>query len=161
MGRREQSAAGEGAARRAGLAGGAAGLLAGAALTALAAGRSPGLRVELAAEAEWLLAASAGALFLAGLAFLGKRLRSAWRAGEALAEERRALERDIAAHQQLEAAHARLAQAVDQAAEGIALTDPGGRLEYLNPAFQRITGFGPGELRAAAELDDVPADGEA
>jgi len=160
MGRREQSAAGEGAARRAGLAGGAAGLLAGAALTALAAGRSPGLRVELAAEAEWLLAASAGALFLAGLAFLGKRLRSAWRAGEALAEERRALERDIAAHQQLEAAHARLAQAVDQAAEGIALTDPGGRLEYLNPAFQRITGFGPGELRAAAELDDVPADGE-
>jgi len=165
MERRERRSIGEGAAsaagaaRRAGLAGGAAGLLAGGALTALSAWRSPGFRVEVAG-AGWVPAASAGALLAAGLALLGARLRSTRRAAAALAAERQALRREIAARERLEAAHARMALAVDQAGEAIALTDPGGGLEYLNPAFQRMTGWGSGELRTAAELDDASGEGE-
>ena len=36
----------------------------------------------------------------------------------------------------------RLATAVEQAAEGIAITDPDGFIEYVNPAFERMTGHG-------------------
>lgn len=50
----------------------------------------------------------------------------------------------------------RLATAIDQAAEVILITDPRGRIEYANPAFERVTGYpvaevtghGPGFLMA-------------
>ncbi len=62
-------------------------------------------------------------------------------------------EQEAEARQRLEASHARLAQAVDQAAEAIAVTDPAGVFEYVNPAFERTTGWAPEEIRTAAELD--------
>jgi PAS domain S-box-containing protein len=40
----------------------------------------------------------------------------------------------------------RLATAIDQAAEVILITDPGGRIEYANPAFERITGHPVAEI---------------
>lgn len=42
---------------------------------------------------------------------------------------------------QAEEAHARLATAIDQAAEAIVITDPGGTIQYVNPAFESITGY--------------------
>ncbi|HVP65996.1 MAG TPA: ATP-binding protein [Anaeromyxobacteraceae bacterium] len=64
-----------------------------------------------------------------------------------VAEKHSALQREVAERQRLQAAHALLAVAVDQAAEGIAVTDPEGHIEYVNPALERITGFAAAELR--------------
>jgi two-component system, cell cycle sensor histidine kinase and response regulator CckA len=44
----------------------------------------------------------------------------------------------------------RLATAIDQAAEMILVIDPEGRIQYVNPAFERVTGF------AAAEVEGRP-----
>jgi PAS domain S-box-containing protein len=106
-------------------------------------------------------AAAAAVLLGVALAFhssarslvLRVRLAEAQRGEAELKEEHRALQREVEARQRLEAAHARLALAVEQAAEAIALTDPAGVFEYVNPAFQRMTGWSPGEVRTAAELD--------
>ncbi len=43
--------------------------------------------------------------------------------------------------------HRRMAAAVQQAAETIIITDPEGIIEYVNPAFERLTGYGAGEVR--------------
>ena len=45
-----------------------------------------------------------------------------------------------------EAAHARLAMAVDQAAETIVITDPDGNILYANPAFEKTTGYNRAEV---------------
>jgi PAS domain S-box-containing protein len=37
----------------------------------------------------------------------------------------------------------RLAAAIEQSEEGVMITDPDGTIEYVNPAFQRITGHSP------------------
>jgi len=42
--------------------------------------------------------------------------------------------------------HLRLISAIEQATEGIVITDPGGKIEYLNPAFERISEVGRSEL---------------
>lgn len=48
---------------------------------------------------------------------------------------------DITAHKAVEASHARLATAVEQAAETIIITDLNGTILYANPAFQRTSGY--------------------
>ncbi|MGC9194346.1 MAG: PAS domain S-box protein [Syntrophobacteraceae bacterium] len=49
--------------------------------------------------------------------------------------------RDITERKRGEEERLRLAMAVEQAAEGIMITDAYWRIEYANPAFQRITGY--------------------
>ena len=44
-------------------------------------------------------------------------------------------------HRHVEESHARLATAVDQAAEVIVITDTSGTIHYVNPAFERISGY--------------------
>jgi PAS domain S-box-containing protein len=44
-------------------------------------------------------------------------------------------------HKQVEAAHARLAMAVEQAAETIVITDTRGTIVYVNPAFEKSSGY--------------------
>ncbi|WP_051261895.1 PAS domain-containing hybrid sensor histidine kinase/response regulator [Desulfovibrio inopinatus] len=56
-----------------------------------------------------------------------------------------AVVRDITARKQAEEHMKRLAAAVDQAAEGIFILNPDWKIEYVNPAFSQITGFGPDE----------------
>ena len=48
---------------------------------------------------------------------------------------------DITERKQAEEAHTRLATAVAQAAETIVITDLAGNIEYVNPAFERNTGY--------------------
>ena len=51
------------------------------------------------------------------------------------------VERDISARKRMEAERDRLATAIEQAGEAIAITDPEGTLQYVNPAFERTTGY--------------------
>ncbi|MHB8772169.1 MAG: PAS domain S-box protein [Syntrophales bacterium] len=59
-----------------------------------------------------------------------------------------ALQRRSAEEEQRQAAATlrRLAEAVDQAAEAICIVDPTGRIEYVNPAFERVSGYGRDEV---------------
>ena len=49
--------------------------------------------------------------------------------------------RDITERKRVEAAHIRLATAVEQASEAIVITDVQGNIVYTNPAFEKITGY--------------------
>ncbi len=49
--------------------------------------------------------------------------------------------RDVAGRKRSEEAQKRLAIAVEQAAEAIVITDKQGVIQYVNPAFERITGY--------------------
>jgi len=49
--------------------------------------------------------------------------------------------RDITQRKLVEESHARLATAVEQAAEAIVITDPQGIILYANPAFAKTTGY--------------------
>jgi len=49
--------------------------------------------------------------------------------------------RDITERKRADEERRRLAAAVEQAAESIMITDTEGRIQYVNPAFERITGY--------------------
>ena len=49
--------------------------------------------------------------------------------------------RDVTGRKRSEEAQKRLATAVEQAAEGVLITDNQGIIEYVNPAFENITGY--------------------
>ncbi|MGO8881150.1 MAG: PAS domain S-box protein, partial [Desulfomonilaceae bacterium] len=49
--------------------------------------------------------------------------------------------RDISGRRRAEEAQKRLSIAVEQAAEAIVITDPSGTIQYINPAFESITGY--------------------
>ena len=48
---------------------------------------------------------------------------------------------DVTEHKRVEESHARLALAVEQAAETIVITDTSGTILYANPAFEKTTGY--------------------
>ncbi len=53
---------------------------------------------------------------------------------------------DVTERRRIEKSHARLATAVEQAAESILLTDLQGKILYVNPAFEKITGYSRAEV---------------
>jgi PAS domain S-box-containing protein len=53
--------------------------------------------------------------------------------------------RDLSESKRVEEARVRLATAVEQAAETILITDPSGTIQYVNPAFERTTGYSAAE----------------
>ena len=53
--------------------------------------------------------------------------------------------RDITARKRAEEAHARLALAVAQIAETVMITDPAGALVFINPVFEKVSGYAPAE----------------
>lgn len=68
---------------------------------------------------------------------------------------------NITRRKRSEQAQRRLATAVEQATEAIVITDPRGGMQYVNPAFERITGFDSKEVIAnrtnlLADLDENP-----
>lgn len=54
--------------------------------------------------------------------------------------------RDITEKKRGEAENLRLVAAVEQAADGIMITDPEGTIRYVNPAFAKMTGYGSAEV---------------
>lgn len=54
--------------------------------------------------------------------------------------------RDITARQQTEAKILQLSQAMEQSPAGVILTDLGGRIEYVNTAFERMSGYAREEV---------------
>jgi len=54
--------------------------------------------------------------------------------------------RDITLRKNAEAERVRLMMAIEQAAETIVITDPQGIIEYLNPAFEKVTGYSRDEV---------------
>lgn len=65
--------------------------------------------------------------------------------GQLAAEFNRMADRVTASENELRA----FAQAVADAADAIIMTDPAGTIYYANPAFERVTGYGLGEVRGA------------
>ncbi len=57
--------------------------------------------------------------------------------------------RDLTARKAAEAERERLAQALEQAADSIFITDADGVIEYANPAFEAVTGYGRHEVVGA------------
>ncbi len=53
--------------------------------------------------------------------------------------------RDISERKRAEAERERLLLAIEQANESIAITDVSGTIQYVNPAFEKITGYSAGE----------------
>jgi PAS domain S-box-containing protein len=49
--------------------------------------------------------------------------------------------RDITERKQAEAELARLASAIDHATDSVVITDPEGTIQYVNPAFEKVTGY--------------------
>ena len=53
---------------------------------------------------------------------------------------------DITGERRAEAEHVRLVTAIEQSAEGVVITNTRGDIEYVNPAFTRITGYSREEV---------------
>jgi PAS domain S-box-containing protein len=115
---------------------------------ALLGGLSPAQSTaSLSAAVLLVLGAALLAIFLSTKAMvLRARLEESIRRESEVEEKHRALEREVAERQRLEKSRALLAQAVDQAGEAIAVNDATGRFEYVNPAFERITGWKAEEI---------------
>jgi PAS domain S-box-containing protein len=56
---------------------------------------------------------------------------------------------DITERNRAEAARVRLTMAIEQAAEAVVVTDAKGAIEYVNPAFERTTGYARAEVLGA------------
>lgn len=54
--------------------------------------------------------------------------------------------RDITQIKKYQRVQRRLATAIEQAAEAVVITDPNGVIEYVNPSFERITGYSAKEV---------------
>jgi PAS domain S-box-containing protein len=54
--------------------------------------------------------------------------------------------RDITERKRAEEERIRLSRAVEQAAESIMITDPDGTIIYVNPAFERVSGYSQEEI---------------
>ncbi len=64
----------------------------------------------------------------------------------ALQDANVAMEREIRVRKEAEEQKALLSMAVEQAAETIAITDTEGKIQYINPAFEQVSGYGRNEM---------------
>ncbi len=60
---------------------------------------------------------------------------------------------DITERKQAEAEHIRLVTAIEQSAEAVMITNTAGEIEYVNPAFTRITGYSREEVLGTEPQD--------
>ena len=67
--------------------------------------------------------------------------------GQGIIQGGMALVEDISRRKQAQEEKYRLMSAIDQALETIVITDIGGRIEYVNPAFEKMTGYSAAEVQ--------------
>jgi len=84
--------------------------------------------------------AAAGALWARSSSAADRRTGEDGRTGPAAAEPER-VQRTAEERPSAEEERARLAMAVEQAGESIVVTDTDGAIRYVNPAFERVTGY--------------------
>ena len=70
-----------------------------------------------------------------------------------LEQANRELERDITERMRAEVEHTRLVAAIEQSAEAVVITNTNGDIEYVNPAFTRITGYSREEVLGTQPQD--------
>ncbi|MGV3661923.1 MAG: PAS domain S-box protein [Prosthecobacter sp.] len=70
-----------------------------------------------------------------------KMMEEAVQARETVEAINKELQRQIGQRQRAEESQARLAMAVEQSAEAVVITDPDANILYVNPAFERCTGY--------------------
>lgn len=86
-------------------------------------------------------------------------LASPLQAAEGIAEGIVLTYTDLTEQRRLTSLQLRLARAVDSSLDGVMITDTRGRIEYFNPAFARMTGYRPEDLRARrTRLPQISAD---
>jgi PAS domain S-box-containing protein len=108
----------------------------------------------LAAGAALVLGAVGLAVFLNVRSLLRRTRQEASSAREReLGEKDEALEREAAERQRIERSRAVLANALEQSADAVAITDTALRIEHVNPAFERLTGRSAAELLGTGVLD--------
>jgi diguanylate cyclase (GGDEF)-like protein/PAS domain S-box-containing protein len=101
--------------------------------------------------------AMGSALALVVLVLLGWRYRT-------MARYSRRLQEEMAGRRRAEAAERLAARAMDEAAEGVVITDAEGRVRQVNQAFSRITGFEPAAVEGRRlsgmqeEFPDLPGE---
>ncbi len=76
----------------------------------------------------------------------GGTLTISWAAVRLSGNSRIGIGIDVTEQRKMEKDLLRLGAAIEQTGEGIALADPGGAIEYVNPAFVGITGYSREEL---------------
>ncbi len=69
--------------------------------------------------------------------FSDQEINLAWRVAEQVA--------GVLARTQLDKEHRRLSAAIEQSAESVIITDTAGKILYVNPSFERITGYSRAE----------------
>jgi PAS domain S-box-containing protein len=82
-----------------------------------------------------------GSEFPIDLSIARVRMKDGWGAS--------AIIRDISEKKSADMQIRRMAAAIDQAHEGVLITGPDGRIEYVNSGVEKITGYAPGELIGA------------
>ncbi len=85
-------------------------------------------------------------LVLLAIVFLGRMIADERRRSAELLVTNRELERQIARRHQAEDRLLTLSQAIEQSPESIFVTNADGRIEYVNAAFVRDTGYQPQEV---------------
>lgn len=76
---------------------------------------------------------------------LSRQSRRAESLARSLALTNQNLEKEIVERTQLEAQSVKLSRAIEQAADAVMITDRNGIIEYVNPAFEVMTGYTRGE----------------
>ena len=65
---------------------------------------------------------------------------------QTLRQQLELLTNDSAEYKKTEAEHRRLSRAIEYTAEAVIVTDPQGKIEYVNPSFERMTGYSKAEV---------------
>ena len=105
----------------------------------------PPMEYLVSKRVVWSVLGGLGLLIFAGLIYAGN-LRTRLAAQHALRQANDDLRVAIRERRTAQEDRERLASALEQTADAVVITDPSYAIQYVNPAFQRITGYAPGEV---------------
>ncbi len=99
---------------------------------------------------EFIRRAGPGAIAMVvvsiAIGWISELLAQVKKQSRALAREREALQEEITERERAEAMLRKLSSAVEQTADHVFITDREGHIEYVNPAFEKLTGYSMAEV---------------